>query len=192
MAPIGEAGAAADVAASAADEAAAASQGAAGAGKKGSYVPPALRGAGGAAAAGERMGGKYGERDDLATLRVTNVRLPLVFPRRARMRRRKRSRRKRESGSRRQTCKSCCVLLLKRGYHDRLIRANMFSTLRSPRWPRNKSSAICSSGSVASLVSSLPRIAIRVLPRASPSSVSRIVATLSRLAPRWTVSVSGI
>ncbi|KAK3503127.1 eIF-3 RNA-binding subunit [Neurospora crassa] len=73
MAPIGEAGAAADVAASAADEAAAASQGAAGAGKKGSYVPPALRGAGGAAAAGERMGGKYGERDDLATLRVTNV-----------------------------------------------------------------------------------------------------------------------
>ncbi|KAK3338178.1 eukaryotic translation initiation factor 3 subunit G-domain-containing protein [Neurospora tetraspora] len=73
MAPIGEAGAAADAAASAADEAAAASQGAAGAGKKGSYVPPALRGAGGAAAAGERMGGKYGERDDLATLRVTNV-----------------------------------------------------------------------------------------------------------------------
>ncbi|KAK3955118.1 eukaryotic translation initiation factor 3 subunit G-domain-containing protein [Pseudoneurospora amorphoporcata] len=73
MAPIGEAGAAADVAASAADEAAAASQGTAGAGKKGSYVPPALRGAGGAAAAGERMGGKYGERDDLATLRVTNV-----------------------------------------------------------------------------------------------------------------------
>ncbi|CCC11079.1 hypothetical protein SMACR_03786 [Sordaria macrospora] len=73
MAPIGEAGAAADAAASAADEAAAASQGTAGAGKKGSYVPPALRGAGGAAAAGERMGGKYGERDDLATLRVTNV-----------------------------------------------------------------------------------------------------------------------
>ena len=37
---------------------------------KTSYVPPHLRkGAGGA---GERMGGKY-ERDDLATLRVTNV-----------------------------------------------------------------------------------------------------------------------
>ena len=77
MAPIGEAGAAADAAAGAADEAAAASAGAAGAGKKGSYVPPALRGAAGAAAAGERMGGKYGERDDLATLRVTNVRVPL-------------------------------------------------------------------------------------------------------------------
>lgn len=37
----------------------------------GSYVPPHLR-KGGAAASGERMGGKY-ERDDLATLRVTNV-----------------------------------------------------------------------------------------------------------------------
>ncbi|KAI6785301.1 translation initiation factor 3 subunit G [Emericellopsis cladophorae] len=48
--------------------------GAAGA-KKGSYVPPALRGAGGAAGAGrgESMGGKFGDRDDLATLRVTNV-----------------------------------------------------------------------------------------------------------------------
>ena len=38
----------------------------------GGYVPPHLRK--GAAASGERMGGKY-ERDDLATLRVTNVRL---------------------------------------------------------------------------------------------------------------------
>ena len=37
---------------------------------KSSYVPPHLRK--GAAGAGERMGGKY-ERDDLATLRVTNV-----------------------------------------------------------------------------------------------------------------------
>lgn len=95
MAPIGEAGAAADAAASAADEAAAASQGTAGAGKKGSYVPPALRGAGGAAAAGERMGGKYGERDDLATLRVTNVRFPLYS------RRRRRKRGKRGQGGRR-------------------------------------------------------------------------------------------
>lgn len=39
--------------------------------KKGSYVPPALRkGAGGE---GEKMGGKFSDRDDLATLRVTNV-----------------------------------------------------------------------------------------------------------------------
>ncbi|KAL7922274.1 eukaryotic translation initiation factor 3 subunit G domain-containing protein [Trichoderma austrokoningii] len=50
----------------------AAAGGAAGAGKKGSYVPPALRG--GDRGAGERMGGsKFGERDDFATLRVTNV-----------------------------------------------------------------------------------------------------------------------
>ncbi|OAQ95821.1 hypothetical protein LLEC1_05081 [Akanthomyces lecanii] len=39
--------------------------------KKGSYVPPALRG--GAASASAMAGSKYGERDDLATLRVTNV-----------------------------------------------------------------------------------------------------------------------
>ena len=37
----------------------------------GGYVPPHLR-KGGAASGGERMGGKF-ERDDLATLRVTNV-----------------------------------------------------------------------------------------------------------------------
>lgn len=46
--------------------------GASGGAKGSSYVPPALRNKGGAAAAGEKMGGKY-ERDDLATLRVTNV-----------------------------------------------------------------------------------------------------------------------
>lgn len=80
MAPIGEAG---DVAAGMGDEPSAggaagvASQGSAGAGKKGSYVPPALRG--GARGEGERMGGKFGERDDLATLRVTNVRCLLLF-----------------------------------------------------------------------------------------------------------------
>ncbi|KAK3306958.1 eukaryotic translation initiation factor 3 subunit G-domain-containing protein [Chaetomium strumarium] len=74
MAPIGEAGAA-DPAAGMGDDLAApgAAVGAAGAGKKGSYVPPALRGDRAGAGAGERMGGKYGERDDLATLRVTNV-----------------------------------------------------------------------------------------------------------------------
>lgn len=74
MAPIGEGGAA-DVAAGMGDDpgaGAATAAGGAGA-KKGSYVPPALRNGGGAAGAGERMGGKYGDRDDLATLRVTNV-----------------------------------------------------------------------------------------------------------------------
>ncbi|KAK3944939.1 eukaryotic translation initiation factor 3 subunit-like protein [Diplogelasinospora grovesii] len=83
MAPIGDA--AADAAAGTDDDtpggggggaAATEGAGAAGAGKKGSYVPPALRGGAGGAGAreGDRMGGsKYGERDDLATLRVTNV-----------------------------------------------------------------------------------------------------------------------
>ncbi|PKS08881.1 hypothetical protein jhhlp_003494 [Lomentospora prolificans] len=70
MAPIGET-TTGDVAAGMGDEPAPVSAAAAAAAKKGSYVPPALRG--GAAAAGERMGGKYGERDDFATLRVTNV-----------------------------------------------------------------------------------------------------------------------
>ncbi|CCE34111.1 Eukaryotic translation initiation factor 3 subunit G [Claviceps purpurea] len=71
MAPIGEtANSDAGGASGALDDAGAA--GGVGA-KKGSYVPPALR-AGAGGAAGERMGGsKYGERDDLATLRVTNV-----------------------------------------------------------------------------------------------------------------------
>ncbi|KAL2878849.1 translation initiation factor eIF3 subunit g [Colletotrichum sp. CLE4] len=80
MAPVGADGA--DVAAGLPDDPAPAAGGAGGAGgagaKKGSYVPPALRaGAAGGSAAGDRMGGsKYGERDDLATLRVTNVRTP--------------------------------------------------------------------------------------------------------------------
>ncbi|KAK5070017.1 translation initiation factor eIF3 subunit g [Lithohypha guttulata] len=52
------------------EEAPATKSGGLGAGS-GGYVPPHLR-KGGAASAGERMGGKF-ERDDLATLRVTNV-----------------------------------------------------------------------------------------------------------------------
>ncbi|KAK1755995.1 eukaryotic translation initiation factor 3 subunit G-domain-containing protein [Echria macrotheca] len=74
MAPIGEAAAGGSQAD--ADDLAGrqgTGEGTAGAGKKGSYVPPALRGDRGASQ-GDRMGGsKYGERDDLATLRVTNV-----------------------------------------------------------------------------------------------------------------------
>ena len=71
MAPLGEEGGGAGGGMDAAEEeAAAAKEG--GLGKQsGGYVPPHLRG-GGAAAGGERMGGRY-ERDDLATLRVTNV-----------------------------------------------------------------------------------------------------------------------
>lgn len=69
MAPVGEEGSA-DVAAGAPD--AVEGPGGLGVGKS-SYVPPHMRGAAGAAAGGERMGGKFAERDDLATLRVTNV-----------------------------------------------------------------------------------------------------------------------
>ena len=69
MAPEGEPGLA-DVAADPMAETGFESGGAGG--LKSSYIPPALR-KGGAALAGEKMsGGKY-ERDDLATLRVTNV-----------------------------------------------------------------------------------------------------------------------
>ncbi|KAL7628080.1 translation initiation factor eIF3 subunit g [Parahypoxylon ruwenzoriense] len=72
MAPVGAEGSGADVAAGMGDEPTPSAATSA-AGKKGSYVPPALRGDRGAAG-GERMGGsKYGERDDFATLRVTNV-----------------------------------------------------------------------------------------------------------------------
>lgn len=69
MAPVGEEGAAADVAAGVADIA----EGPGGLGSgKSSYVPPHMRN-GGASSAGDRMGGGKYERDDLATLRVTNV-----------------------------------------------------------------------------------------------------------------------
>lgn len=67
MAPLGEEGAV-DVAAGHADTPE--GPGGLGAGKS-SYVPPHLRNGG--AAGGERMGGGKFERDDLATLRVTNV-----------------------------------------------------------------------------------------------------------------------
>lgn len=156
MAPMGEAGAA-DVAAGMGDElnpgaaAAAAAAGSAGAGKKGSYVPPALRG--GARGEGERMGGKFGERDDLATLRVTNVGFPPL--------------------------------------HFVLVFVLILLLYRSPRWPRSKSCATCSSGSAASHASSWPRTATRAWPRALRSLALRTATMRSRLAIRWTVTVSG-
>lgn len=84
MAPVGET---ADVAAGMGDEPAPGGGlggskmglGADAGGKKGSYVPPALRNKGGAAGEGEKMGGKYSDRDDFATLRVTNVRFTTSF-----------------------------------------------------------------------------------------------------------------
>jgi translation initiation factor 3 subunit G len=74
MAPVGEEGSA-DPAAGPADAPEAA--GGLGTGKS-SYVPPHMRN-GGSASAGDRMGGGKYERDDLATLRVTNVRLPYLL-----------------------------------------------------------------------------------------------------------------
>jgi translation initiation factor 3 subunit G len=68
MAPVGEEGSA-DVAAGPAD--AVEGPGGLGSGKS-SYVPPHMRN-GAAASGGDRMGGGKYERDDLATLRVTNV-----------------------------------------------------------------------------------------------------------------------
>jgi translation initiation factor 3 subunit G len=67
MAPAGEDAAPADMAAAEGGAEAAGGLG----GASGGYVPPHLR-KGGAGTTGERMGGKF-ERDDLATLRVTNV-----------------------------------------------------------------------------------------------------------------------
>lgn len=69
MAPVGEEGSA-EPGAGPADAPEAA--GGLGTGKS-SYVPPHIRNGGGTASAGDRMGGGKYERDDLATLRVTNV-----------------------------------------------------------------------------------------------------------------------
>jgi hypothetical protein len=77
MAPVGEEGSA-DPAAGLADADGPAAAGGLGTGKS-SYVPPHMRNGGGASAAGDRMGGGKYERDDLATLRVTNVSLSLTF-----------------------------------------------------------------------------------------------------------------
>lgn len=70
MAPMGESADAPDGAGAGGSDDGQPKEGGLGA-ASGGYVPPHLR-KGGAAGAGERMGGKY-ERDDLATLRVTNV-----------------------------------------------------------------------------------------------------------------------
>ena len=70
MAPMGEEGAGAGGADNGEDEPSAGKDGGLGQ-QSGGYVPPHLR-KGAQASGGERMGGRY-ERDDLATLRVTNV-----------------------------------------------------------------------------------------------------------------------
>ncbi len=169
MAPIGEAGAG-DVAAGMGDEpaaAGAASAGAAGSGKKGSYVPPAMRA--GAAGGGDRMGGKYSDRDDLATLRVTNVRwLSLSF--------------------------SPSPFRVSWGYlsWSRYADSRNHHCNRFRRWPRSKNSATCSSGSAASPASSLPRTATLAWPRVLRLSALPTATMQLRPATRWTALVSGI
>lgn len=164
MAPIGETATSdAGGATGALEEAGAA--GGAGA-KKGSYVPPALRGdraAGGAA--GERMGGsKYGERDDLATLRVTNVRYLTLIVLMERV-------------------AACCHRVEKTGTN---------CDDRYQKWLRRESCGRCLSASDVSPECSWLRTGKRVWPRALLSSVLQIVGTLSRPATRWTDMVSSI
>lgn len=146
MAPAGEDAAPADMAAAEGGAEAAGGLG----GASGGYVPPHLR-KGGAGTTGERMGGKF-ERDDLATLRVTNVCL-------------------------------CCEIVLKNTH------ANILP-LRSPNSPKKTTSARSSSVTVVSLVSSLPRTARPVAPRALLSFLTQTAQMLLGRASAWTATVS--
>ena len=123
------------------------------------YVPPHLRKGG--AGAGERMGGKY-ERDDLATLRVTNVSfssflflLALRFP---------------------------YTLFSMRGY-NRSAYADAKPS-RSPNSQKNKIFVKSSNVMVESPESSLQRTGKQVVPRASLSLALRIEAMPRELAIR--------
>lgn len=168
MAPVGEA-ANADVAAGLGDEDAPAAAGGAG-NKKGSYVPPALRN-GGARGEGERMGGgKFGERDDFATLRVTNV-CVFIFV---------------------SLSLSFLPYLLITLYVSHVCACADLPSPRSPRWQRSRSCATCSSASAASRACSWPRTGRRAAQRASPSSASRTGPTPRGRAARWTASASSI
>jgi translation initiation factor 3 subunit G len=118
-----------------------------------SYVPPHMRkgGAGG----GEKMGGRF-EKDDLATLRVTNVRAAFsAFFTRA-------------------------VVIF--GFFADFF---FFSSNRSASWQRNRSCGISSNGSVVSPESSSPGIGKPRGPRASHSSAMQTVAMRRLLARRW-------
>lgn len=125
-----------------------------GAGKS-SYVPPHMRkgGAGG----GEKMGGRF-EKDDLATLRVTNVCFASILL----------------------STSSTSVILV---YLGSLL--TFFFANRSASWQRRTSCGISSSVSVVSPESSLHGIGKRREPRALLSSAMRIVATPHLLARRW-------
>lgn len=123
-----------------------------------SYVPPHLRGKAGAAG-GEKMGGRF-EKDDLATLRVTNVR------------------------------EDDCVPTISGFYDSLPITCGFanysFTTNRSANWQRKTSYGICSNDLAVSpefswLGTEKPRE-----PRALLSSVMRTGAMLNSLATKWT------
>lgn len=126
-----------------------------GAGKS-SYVPPHMRkgGAGG----GEKMGGRF-EKDDLATLRVTNVCSAIVLLSTSSM-------------------SSTSIVIV---YLGSIL---TFSN-RSASWQRRTSCGISSSVSVVSPEFSLHGIGKPREPRALLSSAMRIVATQHLLARRW-------
>lgn len=149
MAPVEE-GTAAAGGAEAEDDA-----GGLGAGKS-SYVPPHMRkgGAGG----GEKMGGRF-EKDDLATLRVTNVCFTIILL----------------------FTSSTSVRLVYLGS----VLTFLFFTNRSASWQRRTSCGISSNVSVVSPESSLHGIGKPREPRALLSSAMRIVATQHLLARRW-------
>lgn len=170
MAPVDETGAGAGAEGADADE----GPGGLGVGG-GSYVPPHLRK--GAASGGERMGGKY-EKDDLATLRVTNVCLPVLvwlgnlgrggavfslplfpFP---------------------------SILFRFFFFFSFWLVTARLTVSRFPSLRRNKNSGICSSASVVSPEFSWPGTEKPREQRDSHSSASRIGATPHVPATRWT------
>lgn len=124
-----------------------------GAGKS-SYVPPHMRNGG--AAGGEKMGGRF-EKDDLATLRVTNVRYLWFLG----------------------------WMQFQIAFFF-LFCSNEFFYNRSASWQRNKSCGISSSGSVVLPEFSLPGTERPSGPRALLSSVTRIGATPRAPARNWT------
>ena len=161
MAPVGEDGAPAAPGAAAAGTGPAADEDEGKLGGGGSsYVPPHLRNRGGAT--GEKMsgGGKY-ERDDLATLRVTNVGagpLNLLF----------------------------IYFLCPPGARNTYLRIEVTSTNenRCPSLRRNKIFVRSSSGTGALLGYSLPKIGRQEGPKALLSSASQTEQMRNELATR--------
>lgn len=132
-----------------------------------SYVPPHMRkgGAGAGAGAGDKLGSKY-EKDDLATLRVTNV-SPVIF-------------------SLRMLPRASVVLHCVRQPSFCMTDTNPdLGGNRYPSWRRSKSFGISSNGSVVLREFSWPETEKRNEPRGSPSSVSQTGAMRRERARSW-------